>query len=163
MAGDAHLTLYSSRIEGHASGNVVVQGRSTCTMTNTVIARGTWAGIVLQGSSQTSLSKVRVLDLRSAGVLCMDKAVLTADRSEFVDGKGLGLLFAGSSRALGGTAALASPADKVKSTTPPKLAATLAASAEVEAERVKQLGRAHLLGRVPPVASHPSQCERQVV
>ena len=100
VAGDAHLTLYSSRIEGHASGNVVVQGRSTCTMTNTVIARGTWAGIVLQGSSQTSLSKVRVLDLRSAGVLCMDKAVLTADQSEFLDGKGLGLLFAGSSRAL---------------------------------------------------------------
>ncbi len=97
VAADARMELVSCRVEGHASGNIVVQGRSTCRMHDTVVANAPWAGIVLQGTSRTELSRVCVRDARSAGVLCMDQAVLEAENSEFVDCKGIGLLMAGSS------------------------------------------------------------------
>ena len=100
VAGNAHVDLVSSRIEGHAYGNLVVQANSTCKLEGTSIARGTWAGVVLQGSSHTTMDRVHVRDARSAGVLCMDHAMLTASGCEFVDGKGIGLLVAGSSRAV---------------------------------------------------------------
>ena len=99
VAADARMELGSCRVEGHVSGNIVVQGRSNCRMHDTVVANAPWAGIVLQGTSRTELSRVCVRDARSAGVLCMDQAVLEADSSEFVDGKGIGLLMAGASDA----------------------------------------------------------------
>jgi len=100
IAGDARVEITSCQVHGHASGNVVVQGRSGCTIKDTTVTSGTWAGIVLQGSSQTVMSRVCVRDGRSAGVLCMDQAVLTAEANTFIDGKGVGLLMAGSSTAL---------------------------------------------------------------
>eukprot|EP00277_Geminigera_cryophila_P010807 CAMPEP_0179451718 /NCGR_PEP_ID=MMETSP0799-20121207/35795_1 /TAXON_ID=46947 /ORGANISM="Geminigera cryophila, Strain CCMP2564" /LENGTH=942 /DNA_ID=CAMNT_0021247303 /DNA_START=70 /DNA_END=2898 /DNA_ORIENTATION=- len=100
IAGDARVEVASCEVHGHASGNVVVQGRSGCTITDTTITSGTWAGIVLQGSSHTVMSRVCVRDGRSAGVLAMDNAVLTGSNNKFIDGKGVGLLMAGSSRAL---------------------------------------------------------------
>lgn len=100
VAGDARVDILSSCIQGHGSGNVVVQGRSSCTIKDTSITSGSWAGIVLQGTSQTVMRRVHIGHVRSAGVLCMDQAMLTAEGSEFSDCKGVGLLMAGSSRAL---------------------------------------------------------------
>ena len=97
VAADSRIELVRCRVHGHASGNVVVQGRSTCLMSDTCVDSATWAGVVLQGASRTQMSRVCVRDARAAGVLCMDQAVLEAENSEFVDGKGVGVLMAGSS------------------------------------------------------------------
>ena len=100
VAGHARVEIVSCQVQGHTSGNVAVQGCSVCTIKDSTITGGTWAGIVLQGTSQTVLTRVDVGQVRSAGVLCMDQAVLTADSSKFSDCKGVGILLAGNTRAL---------------------------------------------------------------
>jgi len=100
VAGEARVHITGCHVQGHASGNVVVQGRSSCTIRDSNLSRGSWAGVVLQGSSETVMDRVLVREARSAGVLSMDEAILTADSCQLVDGKGVGLLLAGSTRAL---------------------------------------------------------------
>ena len=100
VAAEARVEITGCHIQGHASGNVVVQGRSSCTLRDSSLSSGSWAGVVLQGTSTTVMIRVLVREARSAGVLSMDEAALTADSCQIVDGKGVGMLLAGSTRAL---------------------------------------------------------------